>query len=174
MNKLLLLLFVLLLAPGPLAAQVASGGNYTLDQTVVANGGGTSTNAGNNYKVEATSGQPAAGTFSSNGNFAVRGGFWAPNSLAPTTAGVSISGRVAGLGGEGLRSVYVTLSGGTLLVPRNTRTNTFGNFTFEDVEAGQIYTISVRNKKYGFPQDTQIIMPLDSISDLVFQAAWEN
>jgi hypothetical protein len=156
------------------SAQIASGGSYTLNQAVVASGGGTSNDAGNLYKVEGTSGQAAAGTLSTSSAYTTRGGFWAPNPFAPTAAVVGIGGRVLGTGNEGLRNVTVTLTGGTLSTPRVTRTNTFGNFKFEDVEVGQVYTVSVQSKKYGFPQESQVFSLMDGISDILFQAAWEN
>jgi hypothetical protein len=58
-------------------AQVASGGSFRIDQSVVANGGGTSASSGNTYKVEGTAGQPLAGTILRGGQFAHSGGFWA-------------------------------------------------------------------------------------------------
>jgi hypothetical protein len=157
-------------------AQISSGGAYTVNQTVVASGGGTSSDAdaGNNYKIEGTTGQVAAGTLLTAGVYSIRGGFWSPNPFAPTAAGISISGRVVGTGGEGLRNVNVVLTGGLLLAPRRTRTNSFGNFAFEEVEAGHVYTVSVENKKYGFAQESQVISVLDNIGDLLFQASWEN
>ncbi|MBS1793561.1 MAG: carboxypeptidase regulatory-like domain-containing protein [Acidobacteria bacterium] len=168
-------LVVGLLFAAAASAQVATGGSYTLNQAVVANGGGTSTDAVNNlYKVEGTTGQSAAGTFSTGGSYTTRGGFWAPNPFAPTAAGVNISGKILGVGGEGLRNITVLLTGGTLFTPRTARTNTFGGFTFEDVESGQVYTITVRSKKFGFPQESQVISVLDNVSDVVFQAGWEN
>jgi hypothetical protein len=169
------ILIVLTFTVISVSAQVATGGSYTLNQAVVAGGGGTSSDAvNNNYKVEGTSGQPAAGTFSNVGSYSIRGGFWAANPFAPTAAGVSVSGRVLGINNEGLRNITVILAGGALLTPRRARTNTFGNFTFEDVEAGQVYTVSIQNKKYGFPQESQVFSLMDSISGIVFQAAWEN
>jgi hypothetical protein len=164
----------LFLSSAPVSAQIAAGGAYTLEQAVVANGGGTSGDAGNAYKIEGTSGQNAAGTYGLGGVYALRGGFWAGNPLAPTAAGASLSGRVAGIKGEGLRNITVVLSGGTLLVPRTARTNSFGNFTFEDVEVGHVYTISVQSKKYGFSQDSHILSVVDRVADIIFQAAWEN
>ena len=47
--------------------QVASGGGYTLDQTVIANGGASSSGA--NFAVIGTGGQSIAGTQSNAGNF---------------------------------------------------------------------------------------------------------
>jgi len=68
--------------------------------------------------------------------------------LAPTVAGVSISGRVTDHS-RGLSNAIVTISGpdGTFF---ETRTNTFGNFRFKGVPAGQTYVIAVRAKRYTF------------------------
>lgn len=156
-------------------AQVASGGGYTLNQAVIASGGGTSGDALNhNYKIESTAGQPAAGTFASGGAYSARSGFWIPNPAAPTAAGSSINGKVLGLLGGGLPNVTLTLSGGSLLVPRTARTGSFGYFRFDDVVVGQIYILSVRSKKYGFGQDTQVISLLEDVTDIIFQASWVN
>jgi len=175
MKKVIGLIAIFILTAAGICAQVASGGSYALSQTVVASGGGTSSDAvNNNYKIESTSGQPAAGTFSSTGNYAVRGGFWAANQFAPTAAGVSLSGSVVSASGIGIRNVTVILTGGRLLAPRTTRTTTFGSFTFDDVEVGQLYTITVQSKKYGFQQDSRIISVMDTVSDILFQANWEN
>lgn len=173
--KKLLVFPVFLLAGFTVAnAQIATGGSYTLNQAVIANGGGTSSSAGNTYKVEGTSGQNAAGTNSTGGSYSAVGGFWAPNPLAPTAANAVVSGRVLGTQGEGLRNVTVILSGGNLTAPMTTRTNSFGNFTFENVLVGETYTVSVINKKFGFAQESQIISVLDNVSDVIFQAGWEN
>lgn len=156
-------------------AQIASNPPYTLDQSVIATGGGTSDGGVNNiYKVEGTGGQSFAGTQSGNENYSIRGGFWSSSPLAPTAAHASLSGRVVGVEGTGLGNVVVTLTGGTLTVPRTARTNPFGNFKFEDIEIGQVYVISVKNKKYGFIQDSFIIMPMEDLTEIVFQASWEN
>jgi len=81
------------------------------------------------------------------------------------------AGRVVGIGGEGLRNINVILTGGTLLVPRQTRTNSFGAFTFEDNRCRDRFTPSAfQNKKYGFPQTSQVFSVLDSITDIIFQA----
>jgi len=175
MNKLSIIgtiaMFFALFVPG-IDAQVSSGGAYTLNQAVIANGGATGTNG--SYKIEGTAGQPFAGTFAYVSPYSVRGGFWAPDPFAPTAAGVSVGGRVVGIGGEGLRNVSVVLSGGMLLTPRATRTNTFGYFAFDDIAVGETYTVTVQHKKYGFAQDSQIISLLDNVNDLIFQASWEN
>jgi len=156
------------------SAQIASGGGYTLSQTVIAGGGTINDAVNGGYKVEGTNGQSAAGTLGAGGSYAVTGGFWSPNPFAPTAAGVSVSGRVLDVAGSGLFNATITLTGGNLLVPRTTRTNTFGYFRFEDVEAGHFYIVTVRNKKYGFGQESQYISLLDNVTDIVFRAEWEN
>jgi len=155
--------------------QVASGGSYTLNQAVIAGGGGTSNDTvNNNYKLEGTIGQPAAGISALGGTYGARSGFWAANPLAPTAAGATIGGRVLGLRGESLQNVTVTLSGGTLLVPRTAHSSSFGYFKFEDVEVGQIYILTISSRRYGFGQNPRIISLLDNVTDVILQAEWEN
>lgn len=153
-------------------AQVATGGTYTLDQAVIANGGGTSTGTG--YRVEGTAGQSAAGGNLTGLPYNVKSGFWAPSPFIPTAANVSISGRVLREDGMGIGNVRVTLIGGTLTAPRIALTSSFGYFTFEDVETGQTYVVSVSSKRYGFGQPAQAFSVVDNVTDLVFQATWQN
>lgn len=155
-------------------AQITTNPPYTINQSVLASGGETSADAANTYKVEGTIGQTVAGPSQISGSYSIQTGFWTPALLAPTAAGVSIGGRVIGIGGEGLRNISVTLSGGNLFVPRRTRTGSFGYFAFDDVPAGHTYLVTVENKKYGFAQGTQIFSVVDSVADLIFQASWEN
>ena len=92
-------------------AQIATGGTYALEQSVIANGGGNST-AGN-YAVESTAGQSAAGTNGSGGMYSLRGGFW--NTLpGPRGGNVTISGRVLRNDGIGIRNGRVSISGKSL------------------------------------------------------------
>jgi hypothetical protein len=173
MKKIFAFLTVILLAAAGAEAQVAEGGTYRIDQTVIASGGGTSADAGNLYKVEGTAGQAVAGA-SANTPYAVTGGFWSGSQLAPTAANAAVTGRVADLSGAGLRSVTVTLTGGALTAPRATRTNTFGNFSFTDLEVGQTYVVSVAHRRYGFAQSSYIFTLMEDLGGLVFQASWEN
>jgi hypothetical protein len=152
-------------------SQVAAGGSYTLEQTVIAGGGGSS--AGGSYKVEGTAGQSPIGN--SNGpQYSLRGGFWVQAPFAPTAANASISGRVLRENGMGLRDIQVVLSGGTLTAPRTALTSSLGYFTFEEIEVGQSYMLSVSNKKYGFADGTRVFTLMDNLSDIVFEATWTN
>lgn len=153
------------------SAQIASGGIYGLEQAVVANGGGNS--AGGFYAVEGTSGQSAAGTNGTGGAYALRGGFWQPL-VGPSAASVSISGRVLREDGLGIRNVLVTITGNTLTTPRTALTASFGYFTFEDIDAGQTYVITVTSKRYGFANPSQAISVVDNVSDVIFTSTWQN
>ena len=70
---------------------------------------------------------------------------------APTL--VSISGKVTGPAGNGLRSSTVFLQDSTGL-RRNTTTSTFGLFQFDSVQTGQTYTIGVTSRSYRFSSRT--------------------
>ena len=166
-----MLTVVLALTVSPASAQIATGGAYALEQSVIANGGGNS--AAGIYGVVGTTGQTAAGTNGTGGTYSLRGGFWSPG-FAPSAANVSISGSVLREDGLGIRNVRVTINGGSLTTARTALTSSFGYFTFEDIEAGQTYIISVASKRYGFAQPSQAISVLDNITDLVFTSTWLN
>lgn len=143
-----------------------SGGTYEITQSVVANGGGQSD--GGSYGLTGTSGQSLAGTNSTAGQFGVRGGFW-QGSLTPTAALVAVSGRVLTAENGGIGKVRVTLTDQTGAI-RQSMTNPFGYFRFDDVEVGQTYICSVRSKRFQFANETQFVVVLDEITDLVFIA----
>mgnify|MGYP001225631197 CR=1 FL=1 len=69
--------------------------------------------------------------------------------LAPTSAGVSLSGRVVTLDGFGLANAVVTAidSEGN---SRTARTGSFGTYYFEGLEAGKTYVLSVNAKGHTF------------------------
>jgi hypothetical protein len=69
--------------------------------------------------------------------------------LPPTAASVSISGRVLTSSGRGLAKALVQLTdseGNT----RTARTNPFGFYRFEDVQAGQTVILTVVSKQFQF------------------------
>jgi hypothetical protein len=151
-------------------AQVASSPPYTLEQSVVAAGGGTSAGgAGNVYKIEGTLGQPVAGTSSTNSSFTVRGGFFTPAPFAPTAALAKISGRVLTADGRGIRNVSVMMTSpdGSL---RMAFSSSFGYFTFENVPVGEVYILTVRAKQFQFSQNTQAVSLSEDLTDINFIA----
>ena len=69
--------------------------------------------------------------------------------LGPTAAGVSVSGTVFRSNGVPLKNARLTLSE-SAGQPRFALTTAFGHFRFDDVAAGQTYTVDVRGKGYVF------------------------
>lgn len=148
-------------------AQIAAGGNYTLDQSVIASGGGVSSDTGNIFSITGTFGQPIAGTTSSNAPFSISSGFFSPPFLAPTAASVSVSGRVLTTDGSGLKNARVILTdlhGNS----QTTVTASFGYYSFSEIEAGQTYILTVQSKRYQFAP--QVINALEDIENLNFAA----
>ncbi len=130
-------------------AQIASNGNYTLTQTVIANGGasGNGASISGNYSIEGTIGQSAAGTNQQAATFNFKPGFWTAQPLAPTAAAVSITGRILTASGRGIRNVRVTLTAPSGEV-RTVISSSFGYFRFNEVAAGETYICSVFAKRY--------------------------
>jgi hypothetical protein len=156
------------------AAQIASGGAFKLNRAVIANGGGQSTDAVNNrYRINGTAGQSAAGYGLTTPRFGLISGFW--NMVnAPTAASASISGRIVSPNGAGIRNVSVSLEGGSLTTPRTALSSSFGYFSLDDIEPGRIYVITITSKRFGFANPTQAVAVFGNVTDLVFQASWEN
>lgn len=131
--------------------QIATGGGYILEKSVVATGGAES--AGGTYAVSGTIAQPVAGDPSIATGYIVQHGFWVRD-LVPTAAGVSIEGRVVSVFGSPIGMSTILLSD----VEGNTRvaiTNPFGRFRFEGVEAGRGYFIIAKAK--GLSSDPRFI-----------------
>jgi hypothetical protein len=152
-------------------AQISGGGNYTVEQSVIANGGGTS--SAGTIAIEGTSGQSVAGTRSINLTYRIDGGFWTPQPFAPTAALVSVSGKVKAANGTGIRNALVTFTraNGTSVT---IQTGSFGYFRFDEIYAGETVVISLISKRFSFSQTTFILSVLENITDLDFTALPEN
>ena len=126
-------------------SQMPTGGGFTLEKSVVANGGGLS--AGDGYSVNGTAGQPITGGSSASG-LLLKSGFW-QSDLAPTAALVSISGRVLTAEGRGLRNVVITLTNqfGTTLTARS---SSFGYYHFDEIESGQTVVLTVGSRLFQY------------------------
>lgn len=168
MKASLILIFCNLLLFIPASAQ-SSGGQFAITQSVIANGGANS--SGGNFTVTGTTAQTTVGVNPAGGNFAVAGGFWQAF-LAPTAAQVSVSGRVTAANGIGIANVRVTMtnqSGESVA----TNTNSFGNFSFMQVQAGEIYVLTVSSRRYQFSVPTQVLSVGDNVNNLIFIADLE-
>jgi len=167
MKHSILLVLILLTLPPIATAQIASGGSFTLEKSVIATGGGTSSNG--TLTVTGTTAQSAAGTTSSVSSFVQQSGFWIPDQMAPTAAEVSVSGRVTTADGAGIRNVVVTLTDSSG-ASRRAMTGSFGIYRFTNVEVGEVYILTVTAKKYVFTNPTQIVMVNDELTNLDFLA----
>jgi hypothetical protein len=88
--------------------------------------------------------------------------------VAATTvsaASVNVGGRVTNANGYGLSNVTVTISGGALSEPIFVRTSPFGYYSFEGIQAGQTYVISVASKQYTFNPSSRVLDVQDTISN---------
>lgn len=165
--QIVLTLCVMALTSVSVAAQ-SSGGSFTIEQSVIASGGGTSSDTTNNiFSVTATSGQPIAGTQSSGGQFTVQGGFWQQAAAGPTAAPANINGRITTSDGQPLAGVVVTLNG-----TRFARTITDGNgfYSFIDVDTDGFYVITPLRANYLFAPASLAFTLLGNKSDAVFTA----
>jgi hypothetical protein len=85
-------------------------------------------------------------------------------SLAPTAATVTVSGRViSGKRGVALATVYLTDQNG---VTRTSTTDSVGYYSFENVQAGETYVFNVLSKGYTFTP--QVINVVDQMDELNF------
>jgi hypothetical protein len=91
--------------------------------------------------------------------------------LFPTAANVSVAGQVTDEIGTPISRVTVTLTdlSGNI---RQTTTNQFGHFSFEDVAAGETYIAQAIHKKYTF--SPRVVSVAEDISDLNFTAGQEG
>ncbi|MDQ4122848.1 MAG: carboxypeptidase regulatory-like domain-containing protein [Acidobacteriota bacterium] len=140
-------------------AAAQSGGNYTIMQSVIAGGGGSS--SGGNYAVTGTVGQPAAGTTSGGGAYSLAGGFW---SAAPAGT-IKISGTIT-LNGNPMQGVTVTLSGSA---SGTTTTNSSGYYEFLNLLSGGTYTVTPSQTGYVFtpPSETFVNLQADQTANFV-------
>lgn len=83
--------------------------------------------------------------------------------IGSTASGVSISGRVLTPNGQGLRNAVVSLIDQEG-IRRIATTSSFGVFTFENVDVGETYLITVGSKRFRF---APVFIPVvDTITDL--------
>jgi hypothetical protein len=178
-KNIFVILILVLSYASAVSGQVAAGGDFTLEQDVVAGGGNEANDlTGTLIKVEGTIGQNAVGTKFSGGEFTLLGGFWQPADPAPTAAGVTVSGRVVSDAGQtqntgnlqGVPNAILMLTGGLLTAPRAVRTNQLGNFTFEGIEPGHFYVLRVWHRVYLFSEDTQWFTLTENLSNVIFRA----
>ncbi len=164
--KCYLLALVLTFIPITVKAQIASGGSFSLEKSVVASGGES---AGGDFALTGTIGQHTAGTNSNNLEFVHSSGFWTPEQFAPTAAMVTIGGKVRTSDGRGIKNVQIILtdeSGASRIAV----SGTLGFYRFTDVEVGQIYILTIVSKRFTFPISTQVLAVKENVQNIDFTA----
>jgi serine protease AprX len=86
---------------------------------------------------------------------------------APTAAAANISGQVTTPGGQPLAGVTVHLSGGD---SRKTITDSHGNYRFENVDTGNLYTVTPSLVNYHFSPADRSFSLVANQTDAVFTA----
>ncbi len=86
---------------------------------------------------------------------------------APTAAGISIRGRVVTPTGNPIKDIDLTLTDGNGNV-RSTITSISGEYVFEDLPAGIIYTVTASGKRYTFNQPTQFFNGIEDFTGADF------
>lgn len=89
--------------------------------------------------------------------------------LAPTAASVTAGGRVTMSGGRGVSGARVSLidSNGTT---RIAFTNPFGYYSFTELDAGELYVLSVSAKRLKFTPPTRVMTIAEDTGDINFTA----
>lgn len=161
------LVTMLIVTVTDVGAQVATGGSFTISQSVVASGAAAS--SGGTYLIEGSTGQHTAGGFLQNAQFSLYSGFWSAIPLGPTAAPVSISGRVRTAGGVGIQNVLLRLTNSSG-ESWNVRSSSFGYYRFDDLAAGQTYILSLTSRRYVFSQSIRVLSAIDNLEAIDFIA----
>lgn len=151
----------------PVYAQ-SSGSGFAVRQSVLSNGGGAGSDAGNTFSLTGTLGQTLAGG-SSGKLFSVYGGFLSPPPAAPTGAEVTVGGRILTNDGRGIRSVYVSMTDSAGEI-QTALSNSFGYYRFSNVPAGGTYIFTVSAKRFQFSQTVQVRFVKEDTGDIDFVA----
>lgn len=85
-------------------------------------------------------------------------------------ADVSLSGRVTTADGRGITNARVTVSGNSLPQPRVIITGRRGGFTFDNLDAGETYVVTVGSRRFFFSNPSRIITLNDNAENFDFVA----
>jgi hypothetical protein len=96
---------------------------------------------------------------------------WGVGVLFPTSAGVSISGRVLTADGRGVQNAMITVGGNGLPQQIAVVTGPFGYYTVNNLEAGQTYVVTVNSKRFQFANPSRIISLVDNLGGFDFVAS---
>ncbi|MFN0138999.1 MAG: carboxypeptidase regulatory-like domain-containing protein [Pyrinomonadaceae bacterium] len=89
---------------------------------------------------------------------------------SPTSANVSVSGRVMTNEGQGITRAIITLTNAAG-ISRSAMSNQFGYYRLDEVRVGETYTVSVNSKKYFFADSPRVVTVNDELTNLNFTAS---
>lgn len=92
------------------------------------------------------------------------------NNAITTAANVSASGKVTDSVGNPIARTRVTIQNTQNGEMQTVYTNTFGNYRFENLPAGNLYIISVYHKRYTFENESQAYQIDDAVENIDFRA----
>jgi hypothetical protein len=87
---------------------------------------------------------------------------------APTAADISVEGRVVDIHGAGIRNALVTAVSAANGESVAVRTNAMGFFRLENLEAGGLYVLTVKQRGYRTPAEPTLLTLSDHVTGLVF------
>jgi hypothetical protein len=97
-------------------------------------------------------------------------GGWGIEFLGTTAANSSISGRVTTADGLGIRNAEMVLTGNSLETPLRVSTSSFGYFTFDRLEIGETYVLTVNSRRFTFQVPSRVISLTDNATGIDFIA----
>lgn len=88
--------------------------------------------------------------------------------LNPSAAHASVLGRAVTGDGQGISGATLSLMEINSGEVRTARTNMFGYYSFEDLEVGAFYVLTIQHKRYFFAEDTRSFTLLDDLTSVDF------
>lgn len=88
----------------------------------------------------------------------------------PSAADVELAGKVVDHNGRGIGGAIVTLVNLATGEQFQVRTNSFGHYGFQGLEAMNVYNVGVAAARYRFSEPVRSVVLQDSIGDFTFQA----
>lgn len=90
--------------------------------------------------------------------------------LAPTAANASIKGKVTTQNGRGIANAVITLQSDISTETRYARTNSFGYYSFENLQVGANYILTIHSKRYRFSNANLFISLNEDFTEANFTA----
>lgn len=92
------------------------------------------------------------------------------NNTVTTAANASVRGRTLDASGNPLRGTLVTIQNSSTGETRSAYTNSFGFYEFNELAVGDLYVVTVSNKRYAFQQNARTLFLNEAVEDFDFTA----